>query len=154
MKHALAQSVPVVAASPPLTPRVAEVEAILERASPSEFLRAIELSTLAPDSLRARMLAGERAPAPYLPPPAPAAPMPVGPATWRSSALTPAVQARVEERLKEEEAGSDLTRYQRAVRRCSRSVVEQALAEAAGNKAKAARELGLSRVGLYKILGY
>jgi hypothetical protein len=47
-----------------------------------------------------------------------------------------------------------LSPYQRAMQRCARDIVEQALIKTGGNKRRASTDLGLSRAGLYHVLSY
>jgi hypothetical protein len=149
---------PVVEGWLPPTSRTA---ARLEAASPSDLLRAIELSDLDPASLRALMRSG--------------GPLPLraisAAQTWRSpgTGVPPAVAEalqkdlalRARPRVRERTPAQDQTQaprrstpYRDGLRTCSKRIVEDAIERAGGNKSRAARELGLTREGLYWILRY
>jgi DNA-binding NtrC family response regulator len=90
------------------------------------------------------------------------------PVTRRSPVDTSAVEAEVEKRLSRvprvyapvtqaptlhpAEPASDMTPYRRERRACSKRIVDEAIVRAGGNKSRAARELDMSREGLYGAL--
>jgi DNA-binding NtrC family response regulator len=122
--------------------RRAVLSRLLEEASPSEFERIV--GPLAPSARR---------------PPAPGEGQgpggPVAPPTKRTPTQAPEhVERAVQVELAAKPAAKPArpTTYRDAVAACRTRIVTDALQRAGGNKARAARELGLTREGLYGVL--